>query len=51
MTQMSEVQGPCVTRVRGPKNVERAEKTDQTLWRFASAITEQKKCWELTLMD
>ena len=48
---MSEGQGPCVMRVRGPKNVERAEKTDQTLWRFASAITKQKKCCKLTLLD
>ena len=48
---MSEVQGPCVMRVRRPKNVERAEKTDQTLLRFASAITEQKKCCKLTLLD
>ena len=48
---MSEVQGPCVMRVCGLKNVERAEKTDQTLLRFASAITEQKKCWKLTLLD
>ena len=48
---MSEVQAPCVMRVRGPKNVERAEKTDQTLSRFASAIKEQKRCWKLTLLD
>ena len=48
---MSEVQGPCVMRVRGPKNVERADKTDQTLLRFASTIKEQKKCLKLTLFD
>ena len=47
---MSEVQGPRVMRVRGPQNVKRAEKTDQTLLRFASAITEQRNvasypCW------
>ena len=51
MKQMSEVQGPRVMHVRGPQNVERAEKTDQTLLRFASAITEQKKCCKLTLLD
>ena len=33
--------------VRGPYNVGRAVQTDQTLLRYASAITEQKKCWEL----
>ena len=48
---MSEVQGPRVMRVREPQNVKRAEKTDQTLLRFASAITEQKKCRKLTLLD
>ena len=34
-------------RVRGPNNVRRAVQTDLTLLRYASAITEQKKCWEL----
>ena len=34
-------------RVRGPDNAERAVQTDSTLLRYASAITEQKKCWEL----
>ena len=34
-------------RVRGPDNAERAVQTDPTLLRYASAITEQKKCWEL----
>ena len=34
-------------RVRGPNNVGRAVQTDPTLLRYASAITEQKKCWEL----
>ena len=38
---------PCVMSVRGPKNVGRAVQTDPTLLRYASAITEQKKCWEL----
>ena len=38
---------PCVMRVRGPNNVGRAAKTDPKLLRFASATTEQKKCWEL----
>ena len=34
--------------VRGPNNVGRAVQTDPTLLRYASAITEQKKCWELS---
>ena len=34
-------------RVRGPNTVGRAVQTDPTLLRNASAITEQKKCWEL----
>ena len=33
--------------VRGPNNVGRAVQMDPTLLRYASAITEQKKCWEL----
>ena len=33
--------------VRGPKNVGRVVQTDPTLLRYASAITEEKKCWEL----
>ena len=33
--------------VRDPNNVARAVQTDPTLLRYASAITEQKKCWEL----
>jgi len=33
-------------RVRGPNNVGWAVQTDPLL-RYASAITEQKKCWEL----
>ena len=33
--------------VRGPNNVGRAVQMDPTLLRNASAITEQKKCWEL----
>ena len=37
----------CVMSVRGPNNVRRAVQTDPTLLRYASAITEQKKCWEL----
>ena len=37
---------PCVMRVRGPNNVGRAVQTDQASLRHASAITEQKKCWE-----
>ena len=38
---------PCVMNVRGPNNVGRAVQTDPTLLRYASAITEQKNCWEL----
>ena len=34
-------------RMRGPNNVGRTVQTDPTLLRYASAITEQKKCWEL----
>ena len=30
-----------------PNNVGRVVQTDPTLLRYASAITEQKKCWEL----
>ena len=37
----------CVMCVRSPNNVGRAVQTDPTLLRFASAITEQKKLWEL----
>ena len=33
--------------VRGPNNVGSAAQTDPTLLRYASAITEQKKFWEL----
>ena len=38
---------PCIMSVRGPNNVGRAVQMDPTLLRYASAITEQKKCWEL----
>ena len=38
---------PCVMSVRGPNNVGRAVQRDPTLLRYVSAITEQKKCWEL----
>ena len=38
---------PCLMSVRGPNNVGRAVQTDPTLLCDASAITEQKKCWEL----
>ena len=41
---------PCVMSVRGPNNVGRAVQTDPTLLRYASAITEQKKCWELLVV-
>ena len=33
--------------VHGPNNIGRAVQTDPTLLRYALAITEQKKCWEL----
>ena len=33
--------------VRGPNNVGRAVQTNPILFRYASAITEQKKCREL----
>ena len=33
--------------VRGPNKVGRAVQKDSTLLRHASAMTEQKKCWEL----
>ena len=36
-----------VMSVRRPNNVGRAVQTDPTLLRYASAITEHKKCWEL----
>ena len=35
---------PCVMSVRGPNNVGRALQLDPTLLRYASAITERKKC-------
>ena len=38
---------PCVMSVRGPNNFGRAVQTNPTLLRYASAITEQNKCWEL----
>ena len=38
----------CVMRERGPNSVGRAKQTDPTLLRYASAITEQKKCWKLS---
>ena len=33
--------------VHGRNNIKRAVQTDPTLLRYASVITEQKKCWEL----
>ena len=33
--------------LRGPNNVGRAVQTDPILLRYASAIREQRKCWEL----
>ena len=38
---------PCVMSVHGRNNVKRAVQTVRTLLRYASVITEQKKCWEL----
>ena len=37
----------CLMSMRGPNNVGRAVKMDPTLLHYASAITQQKKCWEL----
>ena len=36
-----------VMRVHGPNHAGRAVQTDATLLRYASAVTEQKKLWEL----
>ena len=57
MQQLPTTLGPAVHRgnkdlwvvmsARGPNNVGRAVQTDPTLLRYASVITEQKKCWEL----
>ena len=38
---------PCVMCVSGPNNVARAVRTDATLLRYTSVITEQTKCWKL----
>ena len=38
---------PCIMSMCGPNNVGRGVQTNPTLLRYASAITEQKKCWEL----
>ena len=35
---------PYIMSLRGPNNVGRAVQTDPTFLRYASAITEQKKC-------
>ena len=45
--QPISLRNPCVMSVRGLNNVGRALQTDPTLLRYASAITEQKKCWML----
>ena len=45
-TQLISLCNSCVMSVRGPNNVGRAVQIDPTLLRYASAITEQKKCWE-----
>ena len=41
---------PCIMSVRGPNRVGRPVQMDPTLLRYASAITEQKKCWELLVV-
>ena len=46
-TQPTGFCDPCVMSVRGPYNFGRTVQTDPTLLPYASAITEQKKCWEL----
>ena len=46
MIQPIKLWRPCVLRLRGPSNVGRAVRRDPTLLRYASVITEQKKCWE-----
>ena len=38
---------PCIMSMPVPNSVGSAVQTDPTLLRFASAIMEQKKCWEL----
>ena len=38
---------PCVMRVCGPNKAGRTVQNGPTFLRFASAITEQRKCWEL----
>ena len=47
MKHVKDVQGDHVMHVHGPNNVGRAEQMDLTSLRWASAIMEQKKCWEL----
>ena len=37
--------------VRGPNNVRRAVQTDPTLLRYASVITEQKRCLSCWLIN
>ena len=44
---MSGVVARVLAEVCGLYNVGRTVQTDPTLLRYASAITEQKKCWEL----
>ena len=46
-TRLWRLWRPCVMCVRGPNNVGRAVQIYPTLLRFASAITEHKKFWEL----
>ena len=63
MQQLPTMLGPAVHRgrvqpislckqyvmsVRGPNSAGRAVQTDPTLLRYALAIAEQKKCWELS---
>ena len=46
-TPMLGVVSRVLAVVCGPYNVGRTVQTDPTLLRYASVITEQKKCWEL----
>ena len=45
--QLIRLWRPFVMRVRGPNNVGESVQTDPTLLCYASAITGQKKCWEM----
>ena len=50
MQQLPKMLGPAVHRGKDTThNVGRAVQTDPTMSRYAMAITEQKKCWELLI--